>query len=469
MSSGSTSSGDLGARRPASLAAWNGTTVLDSANLPDAAMPSNHRRTCIVGFLIALLLLNLVLYQLNLRIKTATRRDGLAGVLTSSGSSPVAAETAGHSHRLSEEPSGRDDAGPRDAGEVRFLKPHRITRMPKLVRMEMLLRYLATNVSTAKTDEERSVLLRGLMSASRLGNGMQQSCNYLCQTHHSFLLQTASQYRPEKRLGRLSLPDRMVTHADVLYQHFASYQAGGGWAPAHSTCLRLRPGGVAIVFPFRNRWPQLLTCLFVLLRVLRRQRLCYRIFVAEQVGVSGFNKGKLNNAGFLEASKLFRFDCIIFHDTDLVPEHDGIWYGCNDLGTRTAIHMAWSVSTFNYILPYSSLIGGVLKIRREHYIEANGYSNVFWRWGGEDDELEMRINGHYRRLLLRHLRYFALGHKSAHDKHIRTWRCPVFFHTIKTRYKTDGLNTANYTLVQTIEEGLFTRFLIDVGTKPPEL
>jgi hypothetical protein len=34
------------------------------------------------------------------------------------------------------------------------------------------------------------------------------------------------------------------------------------------------------------------------------------------------------NGGFLEASKLFNFTCVFFHDVDLIPENDGIIYNC---------------------------------------------------------------------------------------------------------------------------------------------
>jgi hypothetical protein len=41
-------------------------------------------------------------------------------------------------------------------------------------------------------------------------------------------------------------------------------------------------------------------------------------------------------------------------------------------------------------LRYEELIGGVLNIPREHFLTVNGYSNLYWGWGAEDDDLYYR-------------------------------------------------------------------------------
>ena len=45
---------------------------------------------------------------------------------------------------------------------------------------------------------------------------------------------------------------------------------------------------------------------------------------------------------------------------------------------------------FHFRLPYFSYIGGVLAVSREFYKKLNGFSNVFFGWGGEDDDFLMR-------------------------------------------------------------------------------
>ena len=41
-------------------------------------------------------------------------------------------------------------------------------------------------------------------------------------------------------------------------------------------------------------------------------------------------------------------------------------------------------------LPYASIFGGVGSFTREHFERINGFSNMFWGWGGEDDDLYTR-------------------------------------------------------------------------------
>ena len=53
-------------------------------------------------------------------------------------------------------------------------------------------------------------------------------------------------------------------------------------------------------------------------------------------------------------------------------------------------HLSVAVDVLNYKLPYTSLIGGVLAMTKEHFFRVNGFSNIFWGWGGEDDDMAIR-------------------------------------------------------------------------------
>ena len=41
-------------------------------------------------------------------------------------------------------------------------------------------------------------------------------------------------------------------------------------------------------------------------------------------------------------------------------------------------------------LSYNMLVGGVLNMRVEHFQQVNGYSNMYWGWGAEDDDMAYR-------------------------------------------------------------------------------
>lgn len=166
---------------------------------------------------------------------------------------------------------------------------------------------------------------------------------------------------------------------------------------------------VLIVIPYKNRLQNLNQFVFHMHPFLQRQQLEYTIIVAEQSNDALFNKGVLMNAAFLEAcgnrieremKKRLRkvpspkavidhsFDCVIFHDVDLLPEDDRIMYSCPSSKAR---HLSVAIDKYRYKMLYENLIGGVLNFRRDHYIKVNGYSNEYWAWGAEDDDMTGRL------------------------------------------------------------------------------
>ncbi|KAK8380698.1 hypothetical protein O3P69_007966 [Scylla paramamosain] len=163
---------------------------------------------------------------------------------------------------------------------------------------------------------------------------------------------------------------------------------GGSWSPVQdpsNPCLPRHK--VAVVLPYRDRLHHLIILLSWLHPILRRQQLEYSIYVAEQTGNATFNKGSIMNAGFIEAWQRSDANCFVFHDVDLLPEDDRNMYSC----PPHPRHLSVGVDTLGYKLPYFLLVGGVLSVRGDQFLRLNGYSNMYWGWGGEDDDMGYRI------------------------------------------------------------------------------
>ena len=158
---------------------------------------------------------------------------------------------------------------------------------------------------------------------------------------------------------------------------------GGQWRPLN--CYPLF--NVAIILPYRNRHSQLSIFMNYIHPFLQSQNLDYRIFVIEQSPVRDFNRAKLFNVGFTEATKVNDFHCFIFQDIDLIPQNPDNIYAC----TKMPRHMSSSVNTFRYNLPYVGLFGGAIALSRKQFEKANGFSNIFYGWGGEDDDFYGRL------------------------------------------------------------------------------
>lgn len=133
---------------------------------------------------------------------------------------------------------------------------------------------------------------------------------------------------------------------------------------------------------------------------------------ALQAGNYTFNRAKLMNVGFREAMREEDWDCLFFHDVDLIPEDDRNTYMCDSNPKHAAIAMdkfgykyvlSWlSISRlqedhkyscvlfYPCRLPYKMYFGGVSALTPLHYLKMNGFPNNYWGWGGEDDDIGVR-------------------------------------------------------------------------------
>ena len=120
--------------------------------------------------------------------------------------------------------------------------------------------------------------------------------------------------KPPKLVGYLDINfNHDAPSAEQLTSRYSNLKEGGRFTPEEC-----RPvNRVAIVIPYRNRDEHLRYFLEYMHAILQRQQLEYQIFIVNQVGEDPFNRAKLLNVGFMEALKLYDWQCFVFHDVDL--------------------------------------------------------------------------------------------------------------------------------------------------------
>jgi len=240
-------------------------------------------------------------------------------------------------------------------------------------------------------------------------------------------------------VGQLEFVDINATslNLNLSIYYGGEVELGGFWRPKYCNARKK----VAFLIPFRNRWEQLNTFLNHMHPIFQKQQLDYRIFVIEQTGKDKFNKGAIYNIGFKETLKYDDYDCHVFHDVDLLCETDTNYYGC----PSSPMHLSVGIDKFNYTLSYNELIGGIQLFSKEHYLKVNGYSNQFWGWGGEDDNLFRRIRE--KGLALVRPPANVARYKMNHYKHFRSdgWSQAnhPLIRSLRTRSNNDGLTTTD--------------------------
>ncbi|KAM5179957.1 beta-1,4-galactosyltransferase 4 [Mantella aurantiaca] len=218
---------------------------------------------------------------------------------------------------------------------------------------------------------------------------------------------------------------------------------------------------VAILIPHRNREKHLLYLLDNLHPFLQRQQLDYGIYVIHQAGEGKFNRAKLLNVGYLEALKEEKWDCFILHDVDLVPENDFNTYLCD----TEPKHLVVGRNVTGYKLWYKGYFGGVTAMTRNQFAKVNGYSNNYWGWGGEDDDLRLRVD--YAKMTVvrppREIaRYTMVFHTRDSGNEINRKRMQLLGEVSKV-WKTEGLNSCTYKVLSVEHEPLYINITVDIG------
>jgi len=264
---------------------------------------------------------------------------------------------------------------------------------------------------------------------------------------------------PDTLAGTINVTFAAPQFVDLQRQH-SELISGGSWTP-QSCVPRHR---VAIIIPYRDRELHLRKLLAILHPMLQRQMLQYSIFVVEQKQPPTFNRAALMNVGFVEARASANFDCFIFHDVDKLPEDDRDFYVC----LQQRRHVSPYLSKHRYRMPYSGFFGGVIALTQPHFEKTNGFSNLYYGWGGEDDDMRVRVTAKHMKIV-RFPPDVSRHTVISHRRDVGNRANPKRFLALRYAYRrnaVDGLNSLQYSLVVKEQRLLYTWLLVNLLPTP---
>lgn len=141
---------------------------------------------------------------------------------------------------------------------------------------------------------------------------------------------------------------------------------------------------LGVIVPYRNRPEHLEEFKRRITRYLNRfEDIPYELIIINQDDAKQFNRGMLLNIGFKYAEKLM-CEYVVFHDVDMIPIH--VDYSYSDV----PMHLATGFMGTTGKESFDEYFGGVTMFNMETFNKINGYSNKYWGWGYEDDDLLLR-------------------------------------------------------------------------------
>tara|TARA_B110000003_G_C16652024_1_gene534599 strand:+ start:373 stop:1842 length:1470 start_codon:yes stop_codon:yes gene_type:complete len=138
---------------------------------------------------------------------------------------------------------------------------------------------------------------------------------------------------------------------------------------------------LGVIVPYRDRPQQLKRFVKHMENYLKD--IDYEIFVIEQSDNKSFNRGKLLNVGYKLACDK-SCDYFVFHDIDMLPQDVDYSY------SEKPLHLATHLQEHDYETTFFDYFGGVTMFTKEDFNTINGFSNEYWGWGFEDDDLLIR-------------------------------------------------------------------------------
>ncbi len=143
---------------------------------------------------------------------------------------------------------------------------------------------------------------------------------------------------------------------------------------------------LGVIVPYRNRPSQLGEFRRHMTHYLSKNNIDYNIFIIEQDNAKQFNRGMLLNIGFKYAVDN-KCDYVVFHDIDMLPIDVDYSYSNKPIHLSTDFLLEEGEKERDMFDQY---FGGVTMFPVKDFKKINGYSNKYWAWGYEDDDLLLR-------------------------------------------------------------------------------
>ena len=143
---------------------------------------------------------------------------------------------------------------------------------------------------------------------------------------------------------------------------------------------------LGVCVPYRNRELHLNEFIPKVGKFLKEAGIDFQMYFAHQIDDKLFNRGAMKN---IAAKHAFEDGCdyIVWHDIDMIPEDNSCDYSFPGDFPQ---HIAVRISQSDYKLKYFEYFGGAVIFSKEQVEKTNGYSNDYWDWGMEDDDLFWR-------------------------------------------------------------------------------
>lgn len=210
---------------------------------------------------------------------------------------------------------------------------------------------------------------------------------------------------------------------------------------------------LCIVVPYRDRQSHLSEFIPYMQNTLQLQGIDYHILVVEQENGKPFNRAKLLNVGYDYTKPNYDYYC--FHDVDMLPLESDYEY-CD-----SPTHLAASAEQFNWMLPYPQYFGGVTIFDSESFEIINGYSNQYWGWGAEDDDVYRRVSQKGLKPYRKSGRYKSLQHERLITE-TEYHRNVNYLQISESLIDIDGLSSLQYEVIETELSKRFTKIIVSI-------